>query len=178
MNIVDIVLAVLLLYGLVRGLFRGFLAELASLIAFVAGIYGAVYFSHNVSHYLSTITKWDSQLIHLFSFAITFILIAFTISWAGRALTKIANLVFLGLINKLLGAAFGIIKVAFITSVIIMFFSSTQEAFQIVDKETLDSSVLYRPVRTLAPALIPAIIQEAKDLNILNNEEEKEKDIQ
>jgi len=172
MNIVDIVLSVILLYGLVRGLFRGFLAELASLVAFVAGIYGAVYFSHNISHYLASITDWDLQLINLFSFAITFILIAFTISWVGKALTKIANLVFLGLINKLLGAAFGIIKVAFITSVIMMFFSSTQESFEIVDRDTLDESVLYVPVRTLAPALIPAIIEEAKDLNILNHEDE------
>ncbi len=172
MNIVDIVLTVILLYGLVRGLFRGFLAELASLVAFVAGIYGAVYFSHNISNYLASITDWDLQLINLFSFAITFILIAFTISWAGKALTKVANLVFLGLINKLLGAAFGIIKVAFITSVIMMFFSSTQESFEIVDKQTLEESVLYVPVRSLAPALIPAIIEEAKDLNILNNEEE------
>lgn len=170
MNIVDIVLAIILLYGLVRGLFRGFLAELASLIAFVAGIYGAVYFSHNISNYLASITKWDLQLVNLFSFAITFILIAFTISLAGKALTTFANLVFLGLINKLLGAAFGIIKVAFITSVIMMFFSSTQESFKIVGEETLNKSVLYLPVRSLAPALIPAIIEEAKDLNILNDE--------
>ena len=45
MTILDIVLASLLLFGLIRGLMKGLFVEVASLIALIAGIYGAIHFS-------------------------------------------------------------------------------------------------------------------------------------
>ncbi len=174
MNIVDIVLALILLYGVIRGFFRGFFAELASLVAFVAGIYGAIYFSHFLSDFLTDRVSWNIQFVHLTAFAITFILIVFVISLAGKFLTTMANFAALGIINKLLGSAFGLIKVAFITSVIIMFFSATNEDVNIIEEETLGDSVLFPPIKALAPAIVPSILREVQDLEFLEEINEKE----
>lgn len=174
MNIVDIVLALILLYGLVRGFYRGFLAELASLVALIAGIYGAIYFSYILADFLADRVTWNLQFVQLIAFAITFILIVFVISLLGRFLTTLANLAFLGIVNKILGAVFGLIKIAFITSVIIMFFSATSEDVNLVEEETLEESILYGPVRILAPAIIPSILREVNDLEFLEEEEEVE----
>ena len=174
MNIVDIVLVVILLYGLVRGFFRGFFAELASLIGFVLGVYIAVYFSHYMSDYLVDKVSWNMQFVNLASFAITFFIVVFLISLAGKFLTTMAGFAALGFVNKFFGAAFGFIKVAFVVSVVIMFFGSTNENIKLVEQETLERSVLYAPIRTIAPMLLPAILREARDLDLIEEEQESE----
>lgn len=172
MNTVDIVLALILLYGLVRGFFRGLLAEIASLVGIVAGIYGAIHFSYILSDFFSENMNWDSEYVNLIAFAITFVLIVFLISLAGKILTKMAGFAALGIVNKLLGAGFGLLKMAFIASVIIMFFAATNEEIELVSKEKLEDSKLYAPVRVIAPAVLPSILREARERDLLDDESE------
>ncbi len=172
MNTVDIILSLVLLYGLVRGFFRGLLAELASLVGIVAGIYGAIHFSQFVGDFLSNHVNWEARYINLAGFAITFIVIVFLVSLAGKMLTKVAGFAALGIVNKLLGGVFGLIKSAFIASVIIMFFKATNEQIEIVEDQTLEESVLYEPVEVIAPVILPSIIKQVKERDLLNDDEE------
>jgi membrane protein required for colicin V production len=173
MNTVDIILSLVLLYGLVRGFFRGLLAELASLVGIVAGIYGAIHFSHFLGEFLTQHVDWRPEYINLISFAITFVLIVFLISLAGKMLTKIAAFAALGIVNKFLGGAFGLLKMAFIASVIIMFFAATNEHISIVEEETLENSILFDPVEKIAPTLLPQIIKKVKEGDLLEGSEEE-----
>lgn len=170
MNIVDIVLAIILLYGLVRGFFRGLFAEIASLVGIVVGIYGAIHFSYILSDFFSKNMNWDSEYVSLIAFAITFILIVFLISLAGRILTKMAGFAALGIVNKLFGGAFGLLKMAFLASVVIMFFNATNEEIDLVSEESLEESKLYAPVKTVAPVILPSIIREAKERDFIDEE--------
>ncbi|TBW27064.1 CvpA family protein [Gramella sp. KN1008] len=174
MNTVDIILSLVLLYGLVRGIFRGLLAELASLVGIVAGIYGAVHFSHFLGSALSAWVDWKPQYINLISFAVTFILIVFLVSLAGKMLTKIAAFAALGVVNKLLGGVFGLLKSAFVASVIIMFFKATNERIEIVEDRTLEESILYEPVEGIAPIILPSIIKQVKERDLLNDDEDED----
>ena len=174
MNTVDIILSLVLLYGLVRGFFRGLLAELASLVGIVAGIYGAVHFSHFLGSFLSAWVEWKPQYINLISFALTFILIVFLVSLAGKMLTKVAAFAALGVVNKLLGGVFGLLKSAFVASVIIMFFKATNERIEIVEDRTLEESVLYEPVEGIAPIILPSIIKQVKERDLLNDDEDED----
>ena len=173
MNIVDIVLGLILLYGLIRGFFRGFFAELASLLAFIVGIYVAVYFSYIISNILAEWVSWNIQFVHLIGFAITFLIVVLIISIIGKVLTTAANFAFLGIINKLLGAAFGFIKVAFIASVVIMLLNATNDEMNLVEEETLEQSKLYGPIEVIAPAIIPSILQEIKELDFIDEEQDE-----
>ena len=78
----------------------------------------------------------------------------------------------LGIVNKLLGAGFGLLKMAFIASVIIMFFAATNEEIELVSKEKLEDSKLYAPVRVIAPAVLPSILREAREIDLLDDESE------
>ncbi|MCH4822336.1 CvpA family protein [Gramella lutea] len=169
MNTVDIILSLVLLYGLVRGFFRGLLTELASLIGIVAGIYGAIHFSHFIGNFLSSQVDWKVEYINLISFAITFVLIVFLVSLAGKMLTKVAGFAALGIVNKLLGGVFGLIKSAFVASVIIMFFKATNERIEIVEDETLEDSILYNPVESIAPVILPSIIKQVEERDLLDD---------
>ncbi|MDG1743646.1 MAG: CvpA family protein [Polaribacter sp.] len=158
MNIFDIIITALLLFGFVRGLVKGLFVEVASLAALIGGVYGAIHFSYLISNFLKEYVTWNTEYISLAAFAITFILIIVVISLLGKALTKIANFASLGIINKILGGVFGVLKIGLILSVVFIFFGKMNETIPFIKKETLDESILYRPVKKIAPTIFPSII--------------------
>src|SRR5210317_2561518 len=120
MNVFDIVLAALILFGIIRGLMKGLFVEVASLVALIAGIYGAIHFSNFTAEFLMDYVDWDKKVVNITAFAITFVIIVLAISLAGKALTKLADFAALGLLNKLLGALFGALKIGLILSVVLI----------------------------------------------------------
>ena len=73
MNVFDIIIAALLIFGLVRGIMKGLFLEVASLVALIAGVYGSIHFSHFVSNLLKEYMSFKQEYISLASFAITFV---------------------------------------------------------------------------------------------------------
>jgi membrane protein required for colicin V production len=174
MTVLDIVLLVLLGFGLVKGFMNGLFVEVASLVALVAGVYGAIHFSSFVGSFLESRVDWNEKTINIAAFAITFIIIVLVISLAGKALTKIADFAALGIINKLLGAAFGFLKLALIASVILVIFDSANKTLPLMDEKTTQDSMLYEPVKAFAPMILPSILNLKDDIEevILREKEE------
>lgn len=160
MNILDIILGALILFGLIRGLSKGLFVEIASLVALVAGVFGAIHFSDFAAGFLESKVDWSEQTINIAAFAITFVIIVMVISLAGKALTKLADFAALGMLNKLLGGVFGALKIALILSVALMVFSKMNRAIPFLGEEDIENSVLYEPVESLAPMIFPYIIKE------------------
>ncbi|WP_353777415.1 CvpA family protein [Winogradskyella sp. 3972H.M.0a.05] len=158
MTVIDIVLGALLLFGLVRGLFKGLFVEVASLLALVLGVYGAIHFSNFAADFLQSRTDWTEKTINITAFAITFVIIVLAISLAGKALTKLADFASLGILNKLLGGVFGAAKIGLILSVVLIVFDRMNNTLPFVDEEDVEDSVLYKPVKSIAPILFPSII--------------------
>lgn len=158
MDVIDIVLGALILFGLVRGFMKGFFVEVASLIALVAGVYGAIHFSNFAADFLQTKVDWNEKTINIAAFAITFVIIVLAIALAGKALTKLADFAALGIINKFLGGVFGALKVALILSVAINIFDKMNSTITFVDNENINDTVLYKPVKDLVPMIFPNIL--------------------
>jgi membrane protein required for colicin V production len=159
MNVFDIVITVFLLVGFVRGLIKGLFVEVASLVALIGGIWGAIHFSYFIGDYLKESVSWGEKKIALAAFALTFILIIIVVSLIGKFLTKIANLVALGILNKILGGVFGLLKVGLILSIVFVFFHRMNTAISFIDAKTLEESLLYPPVKSIAPTIFPSIIK-------------------
>lgn len=164
MGILDIALLTVLILGMVRGFSRGFFVEIASLVALIAGVYGAFHFSGFAARFLKERVDWDENTVNIAAFAITFIVIVLVIALAGKALTKIADFAMLGLLNKLLGAIFGGLKAALILSVILIVLEKMHANVLFVTKADKDSSVLYKPIRSLVPAIFPAVLVNGKPI--------------
>ncbi|MBR9757560.1 MAG: CvpA family protein [Algicola sp.] len=158
MSGIDIVLAALILFGLVRGFMKGLFVEVASLVALVAGVYGAIHFSNYAGDFLQAKVDWDDKVISATAFAITFVIIVLAIALAGKALTKLANFAALGIINKLLGGVFGGLKIALILSVLLVVFDRMNKTIPFANEESLGESLLYQPVKALAPTIFPSIL--------------------
>ena len=159
MSIIDIILGALLLFGLIRGAMKGLFVEVASLVALVLGVYGAIHFSGFAAEFLESKVNWDEKTINIVAFAITFVIIVLAISLAGKALTKLADFAALGILNKLLGGVFGILKIGLILSVLLIVFNKLNNTLPFMEKEGLEESILYKPVKSLAPMIFPNLIK-------------------
>ncbi|RPD93282.1 CvpA family protein [Aureibaculum marinum] len=160
MNILDIILAALLLFGLVRGFMKGFFVEVAGLAALALGLYGAIHFSHYASSYLENSVSWNEKHIQIASFAVTFLVIIILVSLIGKLLTKIADIAALGLFNKMIGGLFGAAKIGLILSVVLVVFSKLNRTIPFLTEEQLNASVLYKPVKGIVPLIFPNIVKE------------------
>ena len=107
--------------------------------------------------------SWDEKYINIVAFAITFVVIVLAIALAGKALTKLADFAALGIINKLLGGVFGGLKIGVILSVILMVFSNLNKTIPFASEEDLESSILYEPVKSLAPMIFPNLLKKDDD---------------
>ncbi len=163
MGILDIVLGLLLIYGLYKGLKNGLFVEIASIIALVAGLYGAIHFSYIAGDYLSKNMEWNERYINIASFIITFIIIVLVVQLAGKFLTKIADFAMLGLLNKLAGAIFGALKVAVILGALLVFFERANSSVNLVKSETLEESALYEPIKEIGALIFSKVLKEKED---------------
>ena len=163
MGILDIVIGLLLIYGLYKGLKNGLFVEIASIIALVAGLFGAIHFSYIAGDYLSQNMDWNERYINITSFIITFIIIVLVVHLAGKFLTKIADFAMLGLLNKLAGAIFGALKVAVILGALLVFFERANSSVNLVKSETLEESILYEPVKEIGAFVFSKVLKGKKE---------------
>ncbi|MGB5980772.1 MAG: CvpA family protein [Nonlabens sp.] len=181
MNWLDIIICIFLLIGLWKGYLNGFFVELTSLIALIAAIYGSIYFSNYAGDWLREQFDWEETYIAIASFVITFVVIIFIITYIGKLITKVVKTVQLSFINKLAGAAFGLAKMGFLASVILMFINSASGEFNLIDKKIKEDSLIYAHIEPLAPFLLPKILEEAdrvdRRLRGDDNEEELEEEV-
>ena len=159
MGILDIVIGLLLAYGLYKGLRNGLFVELASIAALIAGIFGAIRFSYIAADYLSARLEWDERYIKLTAFVITFIIIVFAVHLLGKTLTRIADIAMIGFLNKLAGGVFGVVKVAVLLGAILIFFDRANSRLGVVPSETIENSVLYGPVREVEALIFDWVLE-------------------
>ena len=171
MNFIDIVLGILLIWGLYKGFKNGLFVELASLIALIAGIYGAIHFSYIAGDYMSQQMSWDIKYIKITSFLITFIAIVIGVHFAGKLLTKVADFAMLGLLNKIAGGVFGALKVAIILGALLIFFEKATASFDFVNEETQTDSIFYEPVRDIGAFVFSLVFQKNESENKNSAEE-------
>ena len=166
MNILDIILGGILAWGAIRGFQKGLILQVASLVALVLGVYCSVEFSHIAADFLDKQFTLDSNVTTILSFVVTFSAVIIGVHLLAKLIEGAFKLVALGFINKLMGAAFGVLKMALILSVLLSVLYQLETTVQLIDSKTKARSVLYHPVRKIAPTIVPSIrslVQEKKE---------------
>lgn len=170
MALLDIGLIVLLIIAFISGAKKGLFVALASLIGLVVGIYCALYFSDYVGDYLIEWFEWDSGTTNAVAFGITFLVVLIVISLAGKVLTKIANLAFLGTLNKLLGGFFEVLAMAFVLSVIFMVINAWDPTQDLIPEQSKSESKLYPRIEAIAPKVLPFILNEVDEFPLIGQD--------
>jgi membrane protein required for colicin V production len=157
MNWIDLIIIVLLVFGLARGFINGFVKELASLLALILGIWGAIKFSAFTAEKLYDYFDMTGQYVGIIAFLITFIIIVIIIHFIGLLVDKFVETLSLGFLNSLIGIVFGLFKTALVLSVIFCVFNAIDAKHHFLPKEQIARSKFYNPIADIAPAIFPII---------------------
>lgn len=153
MNYFDIITGILLILAIIKGFKNGLIIELASLAALVLGLFGAIKFSSITETFL--IEHINSSHIGIIAFIVTFIAIVIGVHLIAKMVDKLISAIALGVINRILGALFSLLKYAFIISVILAILGSFEKTYSLIPEEQKDKSHLYEPLRSIAPFVFP-----------------------
>ena len=173
MNEIDIGIAIILAIGLVRGLMKGFILELTSLLSVILGIVGAFFFADVVESYVLQYLDWDAKYIQLTAFVLTFLIIVILVSLIGKALTKLANAIALGMLNRLAGGVFGLLKMTLIVLVLVLVLNTINKKTGFLEnKSVFKDSVTYVFFDDVVEEYLPDLVTYAKENDLLLPEEE------
>lgn len=164
MGIIDIVLGVLLVFGLYKGLKNGLFVELASLISFFVGIYVAIKFSYVVANILANNVSWSPKSVQVAAFVVTLAAVVVGVHLLAKFFSGIASFVFLGWLNKLGGAVFATLKTVILLGIVLSLFQKVNVNDMIISKETQENSVLFNPILKTSEILLPVLTDWFKDL--------------
>ncbi len=157
MNYLDIIIAIPLAWGAYKGFKKGLIISVASLIALLFGIYGALQFSDYARDLLVENVEMQATYIPITSFAITFIAIVIGIHFIAKLLDKLIDAIALSWLNTIAGVLFGILKSAFILSIILFIFEKIDTNSVIIKQDIKQKSVLFKPIQVLAPSIFPGL---------------------
>ncbi len=160
MTVLDIILAILLLWFAWKGFCKGLIIGLASIAALVLGLLAAFHFSHIAGGILKNMLSLEGDGLQYAAFGVTFLAVVIMVHVLGQAVEKVLTVIIPGIINNLAGALLGILKAALIISAFFYFLEGTRLKDHLISGETRQKSVLYAPVASLAYYVIPHI-QEA-----------------
>ena len=155
MNILDIIILICFIPALIQGIRKGFVSQVVAIVSIVAGVYLSFEFSELVSGWISQYIEGSEQVLKITSFALILIVVIAGLTAFGKLIEKMIKIVMLGWLNRLLGAAFSLLKCALIVGLIIMAFNSLNTSFNFVDEAKLAESALYPPLKSFAYKVFP-----------------------
>jgi len=156
-NCIDIIILFFLLYGAYRGFSKGLIVEIATLAGLMLGVYLAISYSSYTEGILQDFLNISSRYISYLALAVTFVVVVLIVYIIGKLLTKLIDIISLGLINKLLGTVLGGMKYFIIVCVLLLIVDALNDKFQFIGEETRQKSLLFYPFLNFAQRIYNAV---------------------
>ena len=144
MNYIDIVILLFLLYGAFRGFSKGLIIEVATLAGLILGVFIAIRYSPFTEGILKDFLNITSRYLSY-------------IALLGKMLTRLVDIISLGLVNKLLGTLLGIAKYFIMVCVLLMIVDALNDKFHFISEETRENSLLFDPFLNFAQQMYNTI---------------------
>ena len=132
-NYIDVIILLPLVYGAYKGFSQGLIVEMSTLFALVLGVFIA--------------------------FAVTFLLVIIVMHLLGKLLTKLIDMVSLGLFNKLFGIVMGVLKAAIVVCVVLFIVNALDVRYDFISAKTKSDSLLYKPFVNFANGVYESAIK-------------------
>ena len=143
MNYIDIVILLFLLYGAFRGFSKGLIIEVATLAGLILGVFIAIRYSPFTEGILKDFLNITSRYLSYIALAVAFLLVVIVVYLLGKMLTRLVDIISLGLVNKLLGTLLGIAKYFIMVCVLLMIVDALNDKFHFISEETRENSLLF-----------------------------------
>lgn len=159
MTIFDYAVIAIVAFSALLSITRGLVFEIVSLLAWIIAFFVASRYSINVAPLLS---DWvaDESIQTLVAFSLTFFLTLTVTMLASRLLSLLVKGIGLGLIDRMLGALFGIVRGA----VIVLFLVIAAGFTPLPQQPFWQQAVLSEPLEILAADIIPWLPEKFREL--------------
>lgn len=154
MNYIDVVILIILaIYGL-TGFFKGFVRSLISLIGFITAVYLSFRFFLPLANFMHAYLGFSLEILSVLSFIFLFLLIVIIASLIGNKIHGMLSKTSLGLINRIIGVIFGLLKGMVILSLLIALISWSDPEGKYLDLTDRQQSRLYYPTEKIASSVL------------------------
>lgn len=157
MNLLDVIIAIPLLWGAYRGFKRGLIFETLMIIGLIIGLYAAFKFSSLVQGLLKNVVSENSAILPFLSFALVFAAVLLIMILFAKFLEGILKIASLNLFNQIAGALLGIFKFGLVVSVVLWSFKALEPHWDFISSDMKNKSLLYEPVLKTASFVTPAL---------------------
>ena len=157
MGYLDIFLSLIIAWGAYNGFSKGLVNELASVVGMISGIYLAKNFYPHLDVKLKAIFESEAGFISILSAMTIFLFSILIFKVIAKLLTKFLKLIALGLLNRIIGAVFGIIKSVLLLCIFIFIFSKINNITAAIENATLNQSLLYINIERINDIIIENI---------------------
>ena len=154
MGYLDVFLSLIIAWGAYNGFSKGLVNELASVLGIILGIYLAKNFYPHLDIKLKQLFESEAVFISILSSMIIFLFTIMIFKAIAKLLTKFLKLIALGLLNRIIGAVFGIIKSVLLLCIVIFIFSKINKIITVIDDVTLNQSFLYSNIEKINDIII------------------------
>ncbi len=150
MSKVDIVLIIILIIGAIAGYKKGFLSELFTLLGIILGVLAGFKLMGAAMLLLDEHYDINENVLPYAAFGVVFLIVVIGVTLLGKAFKSSLEKTVLGSVDKLAGGLLGILKTAFMLSVLIWISSSLNIN---VPERFAEDAWLYPTVARFAPAV-------------------------
>ena len=149
MNLIDSICLIILIYGSYKGFKNGIVGELLSFLGILLGIYLSKTYYPIVDEYLATIFDSTNQLVSLISVILIFSVTIILTKILSKVITKALNVMALGLLNKLIGSVFGLLKYLLILCIITFIFSQANDIFVFIETNKIEETQIFSKIQKI-----------------------------
>ncbi len=151
----DLALIIILAWTAIRGYMKGFISSIATLAALLLGIWGASTLFASFGDFIKRGFSLNTQYHHLIAFSILFILIIVLVLLTGKLVEKLVDNLSLGIVNRIAGAIFGVLKTLFFISILLVLLNKIEASIKIIPEKQKQNSFLFLPLSNFAVKMFP-----------------------
>ena len=154
MSYLDLFFGLIIAWGAYSGFSKGLIKELASIVGVIAGIFLAKKFYPYLDLKLKPIFESDANFISILSATVIFLITIMLF----KIIAKI--LIALGLLNRIIGSVFGVIKTVLLLCIVVFIFSNINRVISIIEAEKLNQSFFYPKIEKINNLIIESNYRE------------------
>lgn len=152
MNIIDLIVALILIFAIYNGWKSGFIMQLCSLIGIVAGVYLSATYGATVGNWL----KMDESIAAAGGFVVILIVTIIAVAIIARIIKKIFHFAGFGVPDIALGIIVSLAKYILLLSVLLSALNKIDIDNRFTSNKTVETSRTYKPLIELSEHISPA----------------------
>ncbi|WP_321478919.1 CvpA family protein [uncultured Bacteroides sp.] len=155
MTLIDWIILFIIAIGAFKGFVKGFFNQLGSIVGFIAGLIAAKALYAALAEKLFPVVTNSMTVAQIISFLAIWLIVPIIFNIIALFLTKTAEAIALGGVNRLLGLFLGTLKNFVIVMLLISLIEYIDTSNVILSQTKKVDSVLYYPIRSVAGAFFP-----------------------